>query len=51
MSFITFYLLKFSELKNLVEKRETEFAQVSEVLEKSKTLESEFDFTAAGPSL
>ena len=34
---------QFSELKNLVEKRETEFAQVSEVLEKSKTLESEFE--------
>ena len=31
------------KLKNLVEKRETEFAQVSEVLEKSKTLESEFE--------
>ena len=34
---------QFSELKNLIEKRETEFAQVSEVLEKSKTLESEFE--------
>ncbi|CAM4008408.1 DUF6161 domain-containing protein [Arcobacter cloacae] len=34
---------QFSELKNLFEKRETEFAQVSEVLEKSKTLESEFE--------
>lgn len=34
---------QFSELKNLFEKRETEFAQVSEVLEKSKTLESQFN--------
>lgn len=34
---------QFSELKNLFEKREAEFAQVSEVLEKSKTLKSEFD--------
>ena len=34
---------QFSELKNLFEKREAEFAQVSEVLEKSKTLKSDFE--------
>ena len=34
---------QFSELKNLFEKRELEFSQISEILEKSKTLESEFD--------
>ena len=34
---------QFSELKNLFERREAEFAQVSEILEKSKTLVSEFE--------
>ena len=34
---------QFSELKNLFEKREAEFSQMNEVLEKSKTLKSEFD--------